>query len=120
MSGNEKKLIVRLLIYGTGCVLILVYIFICQKGYGIPCLFNEIFDIVCPSCGASRAFIAIILGEFQSAIGFNPVFTLALYPILFILLLQDIFVAIQRVIKKQDEISIIEFVFKFRQKGAKK
>ncbi len=120
MSENEKKLIVRLLIYGTGCILVLMYLWISQMGYGIPCLFNELFSIVCPSCGATRAFISIVSGDIQSAIGFNPIFTLALYPIFFILLLQDIFVAIVRVIKKQDSISIIEFLYNRLGKGAKK
>ncbi|MEG0693889.1 MAG: DUF2752 domain-containing protein, partial [Oscillospiraceae bacterium] len=60
MNGNKKKLVVRVFIYGIGCFLLLLYLWICQRGYGIPCIIYENFSIVCPSCGATRAFIAIL------------------------------------------------------------
>ncbi|MEG0692953.1 MAG: hypothetical protein RR444_07710, partial [Oscillospiraceae bacterium] len=59
-------------------------------------------------------------GDIQLAISFHPIFTLAIYPVLAILLFQDFFIAVYRVIRKEDISSIIEFIFARQNKEAKK
>ena len=119
MNSSQKKLTIRILVYIIGGVLLLCYIWIAQKGFGIPCLFRQLFSINCPSCGATRSALSIMSGDLGAAIEFNPVFTLALYPIAGILAVQDFFVAIYRVIKKKEKQSMIEYFWHFKTVGVK-
>ena len=44
------------------------------------CFWLENFDIICPSCGATRAFQSIFQGKFISAFAYNPfIFVLFFY-----------------------------------------
>lgn len=38
----------------------------------IPCIFNFLFDVNCPGCGLTRAFIEILSFNFISAWLYNP------------------------------------------------
>lgn len=37
----------------------------------IPCIFNFLFDIYCPSCGFTRSFIELIHLDFQKSLEYN-------------------------------------------------
>lgn len=42
--------------------------------FGGGCLLKDIFDIPCPSCGMSRAFLSLIMGDIKAALHFHPLF----------------------------------------------
>ena len=42
--------------------------------FGGGCLLKDIFDIPCPSCGMSRAFLSLLLGDIKAALHFHPLF----------------------------------------------
>ncbi len=43
-----------------------------------PCVFKAVTGIPCPTCGATRAVLALLRGEWWSAVRFNPLVTLIL------------------------------------------
>lgn len=43
------------------------YIFVRIAGFGIPCMFNLILHLQCPSCGATRMFMHMAEGNFAQA-----------------------------------------------------
>lgn len=45
-------------------------------GLRYGCLFRNVFGIECPSCGISRAWLALLKGDLRAAIGYNPLFWL--------------------------------------------
>ena len=42
--------------------------------FGGGCLLKDIFDTPCPSCGMSRAFLSLIMGDIKAALHFHPLF----------------------------------------------
>ena len=48
----------------------------------LPCLNKQLFGLDCPGCGAQRAFLLIIKGEFSAAFQMYP----AVYSILLLVL----------------------------------
>lgn len=68
------------------------------------CHINENFGILCPSCGITRATIAILNFNFKLAIERNSYFTLVLFPIFIILFVDDI---VCIVIKKKSFVEVI-------------
>lgn len=68
------------------------------------CYINENFGILCPTCGITRASLAILNFNFPLAIEKNAYFTLVLFPIFLILLIDDI---ICMIIKKKSLVEII-------------
>lgn len=64
-----------------------------------------------PTGGVTRAFSSIMHGKFIDAFIFNPVFTCAIAPICIIIFIQDIYIIIYRLIKKDKKYSIIEAFF---------
>lgn len=111
MNIYLKKLLFRILIYTILSIIVFSYINLCKIGYGIPCFFYENFHFLCPGCGATRALISILSGDLSLAISYNPVYTLAFYPILLILFVQDFLIAIIRTIRNKKMISLLEFIF---------
>jgi hypothetical protein len=49
----------------------ITYYFIARAGYGLHCLFSDIFHIDCPFCGLTRMCVAIIELRFKDAFYFN-------------------------------------------------
>ena len=42
--------------------------------FGGGCLLKDIFNIPCPSCGMSRAYLSLMLGDIPAALRFHPLF----------------------------------------------
>ena len=42
--------------------------------FGGGCLLKDIFDTPCASCGMSRAFLSLLLGDIKKAFAFHPLF----------------------------------------------
>ena len=72
------------------------------------CYWNEHFHILCPTCGMTRATINIFKFNFSEAIKYHVVYTCIIFPLVIILMLNDIFVIFKRAITKSDKLSIIE------------
>ncbi|MBQ4612214.1 MAG: DUF2752 domain-containing protein [Clostridia bacterium] len=53
----------------------------------LPCLFMGLFDIPCPGCGITRAYIALFHLDFAAAFAHNPMFWAV--PILYVSYLFD-------------------------------
>lgn len=58
--------------------------------FNFECIFKRIFNIYCPSCGMTRAFIAIIKFDFIKAIDYN-ILSVPLFLFLIIINLSIIF-----------------------------
>ena len=82
-----KKNKILILFSYLGLILILIFL-LCTKPH-IPCLFKYIFKIPCPSCGMTRAFIAIISLKFIDAINYN-ILSIPLLLILIIIFITNI------------------------------
>ena len=50
----------------------------------IPCVFNHITGLYCPTCGATRAVIYLMHGDITDALKSNALITLSAIPLLFI------------------------------------
>ncbi|MCI9366286.1 MAG: DUF2752 domain-containing protein [Clostridia bacterium] len=68
------------------------------------CYINDNFGILCPSCGITRATIALLNFNIPLAIENNAYFALILFPIFFILFVDDI---VCMIIKKKSLVEII-------------
>ena len=75
------------------------------------CLLYNLTGAVCPGCGSSRALNNILHLNFQRALVYNPVMTLFVFPAFVIMLLNDVYVLLYRLIKKQKKYSFIEYLF---------
>lgn len=58
--------------------------------FNFNCYINDTFHIFCPACGMTRATIVILNLDFTRAILHNAYYTLVLFPIFMILLVDDI------------------------------
>ena len=90
-------LIVNFLIYA---VLIISF------DIGIPCVFYEITGLYCPGCGITRLCLSLFEGDIYQAFRYNPIIFIDL-PILFILFVLNIFLKINKNIKKITDVIII-------------
>ena len=68
------------------------------------CYIYQNLHILCPTCGITRATIAILNFNFKLAIQYNAYFTLVLFPIFFILIVEDIYCFIR---KKRSLVDVI-------------
>lgn len=39
---------------------------------GVPCTFAQIFHVPCPGCGSTRSSLALIRGDLEGVLRFNP------------------------------------------------
>lgn len=67
--------------------LILIVILAVFKIFDIPCIFNLIFKIPCPSCGMTRAYINLLHLDFIGAFRMHPMFWSV--PVLFVYYFAD-------------------------------
>ena len=52
----------------------IVAIVVIMYCFEIPCLFKFAFDIPCPGCGMTRAYLSLIKLDFIAALNFHPMF----------------------------------------------
>jgi len=77
----------------------------------LKCYFVENFGITCPTCGATRATLAILKGNIISAIEYNSFYSLVIFPFFIIFVIEDIYIVIKRSILRTLNISLIEVLF---------
>lgn len=111
MLSARKKQWRRLLLYLLLMLLAGAYLILCLNGRGLPCLFYENFGIRCPSCGASRAGIALLRLDFAAAGQYNPMFAFAFYPIGGLIALQDFALCVINLCRRRDDLSFLRFIF---------
>src|SRR6476660_1041065 len=58
--------------------------------YGPPCVFRQLTGLNCPGCGGTRAFFALVHGEFLRSVRYNPLTLLLLLALVFWLLRSSI------------------------------
>ncbi len=85
--------------------------FALQAAFNLPevCLFKQVTHIPCPSCGATRALVAVIQGNFWEAFVINPF----AYLIAFILVVAPIWIGWDISVKKN---TLFAFYLKIEQK----
>ena len=84
---------VRLILYV--CSIIITVPIVIGK-IQLPCFFYENFGLLCPACGLTRATISILHLNIIEAIKYNAYYTLVLIPFILFLVINDIYVVIQR------------------------
>ncbi len=77
----------------------------------LPCFWVQNFGKECATCGATRAVVSILHGDFAGAAAYNPVVAFALFPIVSFLLVSDFAVLLFRFITKRRCLSLFEYIF---------
>lgn len=72
------------------------------------CPFERFFGVLCPGCGTTRAFAAVMSGEFAKAFELNPFFVAFILPAALISFLQDTVCALWGLWGKK-RLSFVEF-----------
>lgn len=99
---------IRLFIYA--CSLVIIFFVVIGK-IEMKCFFFENFGIQCPACGLTRATIAVLHLNFVEAIKYNAYYTLVLIPLIMILIINDLYVVIQRKINSKKHLpSFVEII----------
>ena len=62
----------------------LIYI-LARHGIGVPCLFLKLTGFQCPGCGNTRAALALLRLDATAAFGYNPLFLLEFFYLLWVL-----------------------------------
>lgn len=94
---------IRIIIYIVILVLLCILKFMDTSTFG-ECYINEIFGLLCPSCGITRATESLLNFDFPLALSFNAYYTLVLLPMFLIFLIDDI---VCMIIKKRSFVDII-------------
>ncbi len=81
------------------------------SGHYFPCMWYENFGWYCSTCGASRAVVSLLEGDFSAAVAYNPVVTLGLVPVFGFLLLSDLAVMVWNLFGKKRRLSPFEYCF---------
>lgn len=98
------RIVVYILIIYVACNLI-------SNNTRFLCVWNEVYGIICPSCGATRATLSILRGNILKAISYNLVYTIAIFPIIFILILEDVLMILLRIFRLTIKRSLLETLF---------
>ena len=72
------------------------------------CIYSNLFSFECAGCGVTRGFCAFMHFDFALAYSFNPVFTVAVFPIAIFLMLEDTIHIVARTLFKKNTQSVIE------------
>ena len=94
-------LVVAVLLFGRELV----------SGHYFPCMWYENFGWYCSTCGASRAVVSLLAGDFSAAVAYNPVVTIGLVPGFGFLLLSDLAVMVCNLFGKKRRLSPFEYCF---------
>lgn len=101
---NSRKVLKYIRIVTYIIIGILFFILKFTNVINWTCYINENFGILCPSCGITRASIAILNFNFPLAVARNAYFTLVLFPIFLILFIDDV---VCMIMKKKSFVEII-------------
>lgn len=74
MGMNDQKKRLYRFLQETGIVLaigIAYALFVRLTGWGIPCIFHLVTGLLCPGCGISRMFLALLKLDFALAARYN-------------------------------------------------
>lgn len=87
---NSKYLLIgwKIALIALPVLLILLPISFFDSGETV-CLSIRIFNLECPGCGMTRAFMHLIHGDIEGAIDYN-VFVIIVFPIAFLLWLKEV------------------------------
>lgn len=97
----------RIVLYILGIIFL---VFVATGGVNIPCFWKENYNIICPSCGITRATKNLVTLNFKEAYKFHPLYVCILFPFSLFLILNDIYTIIKRKITRKADISYIEIV----------
>lgn len=102
-----KFMHIRLFVY---LVAIIIIIFVYCGKINLKCYFNQMYGLLCPACGLTRATINIVNLNFKEAAKNNQFFTYVLAPFVFIIIVDDIYVILKRLILKKKSVSLVEIL----------
>ncbi len=90
-------------------ILLFVYAgFFAYSSHALHCVYKQATGLDCPTCGLTRAFHNILLGNFSSAKQLNPL-SIKLFAFFFLQFLWRIFLIIRYRIKRNDHRVIIKW-----------
>lgn len=81
------------------------------------CSWNEKFGITCPSCGATRATLYIVKGNLSKALKYNVIYSAIIFPIILILIVDDVLYLTLRLLKITNKNSLFEVLFEVDSNG---
>lgn len=96
---------IRVIIY---IVAIICFLLIAAEKITTHCYWNDNYNFKCPTCGMTRATICLSNFNIREAIKYNWYYVCVLLPIAGILVFNDVYVILKRIITKKNEYSIIE------------
>ena len=76
---NSKKLIIKTIVAIVVVAAMVLYFFVNPEDYELipKCVLKQLTGYDCPSCGAQRAFHAVLHGNFTTAIYYTPFFVIS-------------------------------------------
>lgn len=98
---------VRLFLY---MVMIIIVACVVSGSITTSCYFKDNYNILCPACGLTRATINILKLNFIDAYKYNAFYTVVLAPFSLVIIFNDVYVIIKRLITRKKEFSIVEIV----------
>lgn len=105
---NKKNKIfsyIRLVIYAAAIIAVVLLL----NGILITnCYWHDKYNVLCPTCGMTRATIKIFKLNIKDAVRYHVIYTCVLFPIIAILVFNDVYTMICRLVKKNDKLSIVE------------
>lgn len=75
------------------------------------CLYKNVTGANCPTCGVTRAFSSIMHFRFIDAYNLNQIFTLVIFPISLIVIIEDSINIIISFIIRKENCSLLEHLF---------
>ena len=110
MNEIQKKAGRRLAVYGGLSALFFLYWGVSLAGFGLPCLFQSMFHVTCPGCGATRALFSLLRLDFAGAAAYHGVFAFGLFPILALIVLQDLLLCIHSLATGKEHLSFLRYL----------
>lgn len=111
MLNKNSRFVFSCLRIAVYIVIAITIILLIENKMYFRCYFKENFNLLCPSCGATRATISIFKGDIMQAAKYNLIYTLAVFPIIMFMIIEDIIVIFLRLIKKTKASSLFETMF---------
>jgi len=74
------------------------------------CFYVRNFNLLCPTCGVTRAFSSFMHFRYIDAFNYNPIFTISFGPIFIFLFTEDLINIFVAAIFKKERYSIMEYI----------